>query len=60
MITEDLIERECFEAVEAFAECAYLGRGRFDWTKVKNEAHDALDNRFGEAQVELCVERCKG
>ena len=57
---EDAIVRECFEAVEAFAECAYLGRGRFDWTKVQQQAHEALDDRFGEAQVELCVERCKG
>lgn len=60
MMTEDLIVRECFEAVEAFAECAYLGRGRFDWSNVQKDAHDALDYRFGEAQVELCVERCKG
>ena len=60
MMTEDATVRECFEAVEEFAECAYLGRGRFDWSKVQKDAHDALDNRFGEAQVELCVERCKG
>lgn len=60
MFIEKVIECECFEAVEAFAEHAYLGRGRFDWAKVRKEAHDALDHRFGEAQVELCVEKCKG
>jgi hypothetical protein len=60
MITEDLIVRNGFEAVEAFAECAYLGRGRFDGSKVQKDAHDALDYRLGKARVELCVERCKG
>lgn len=60
MIVEQMLENECFEAVEALAEHAYIGRGRFDWAKVREQAHSALDERFGEAQVELCIEKCKG
>lgn len=55
-----VVDRECFEVVETLAENAYIGRGRFDWPKVKMEAHRLLDERFGESQVELCVEKCKG
>ncbi len=55
-----VVDRECFEVVETLAENAYIGRGRFDWSKVHQEAHRLLDERFGESQVELCVEKCKG
>ncbi|WP_334049749.1 hypothetical protein [Alteromonas gracilis] len=55
-----VVDRECFEVVETLAENAYIGRGRFDWSKVQREAHRLLDERFGESQVELCVEKCKG
>ena len=55
-----MVEGGCFEAVEALAEHAYIGRGRFDWAKVRDEAHKSLDDRYGEAQVELCIEKCKG
>lgn len=37
-----------------------VDRECFDWSKVKKEAHRLLDERFGESQVELCVEKCKG
>lgn len=60
MIVEKMVEGGCFEAVEALAEHAYIGRGRFDWAKVREEAHKSLDDRYGEAQVELCIEKCKG
>lgn len=60
MMVQQVVEHECFEAVESLAEHAYIGRGRFDWAKVREEAHKTLDNRFGEAQVELCIEKCKG
>ncbi len=28
--------------------------------KGREEAHKSLDDRYGEAQVELCIEKCKG